>query len=797
MTFSVEPRRGLAVILLLFVLVAGIYSVTTPAFEAPDEIWHMAFVQHVASGQGLPVSAPQTTALWRQQGVQSPLYYLAAAGLTAWVATFRESAVDQRDFPALYARANPHAAIGRPDAAANRNYLIHHDTDRSGPGESWPWRGSILALHLVRFFSILLGALTIWATYQTLALIVGAQPALLGAALVAFIPQFVFISAAASNDNAINALAALVLWRVVHLVAAPVGQTTALRLKPFIILGILLGLALLAKLSSLGLVAVTGLAVLIVAWRRRSGRTLIAGGLALAAPALAISGWWFARNWLLYHDPLAWNIWQANILLRVAPADWRTILGELESLERSFWGLFGWLNLPYPAWVYTALRGLEIVIGLGLLLALWQAIWGLQQSSAAMPHASPMPSPSTPVTVHATDRRRRAVDIAPALILLFLWLSLLIFSWLRFMVIAPAAQGRYFFPAAPTLGLLLLVGLRGLNSRMGWLAAGGLFLLSVATPFTLLAPAYRPPPSLETANLAPLQVNLGTAFAIEGVAATSGQVQPGDVATVTVRWRALAPDARDYSIFIHLVSHDGLTVAQTDTMPGDGLLPTSQWTPGQAYTEAYQVHIPATAYTPDQAHWAVGLYDFAAGQRLPVTLLVPDADSRVAADSLIFGEVTLVPPAGAAPNALHIAFLDHITLAGYSLSSRLLLPGEPLTVTLYWQARGPVAGAYTTFVHLLGPPAPNPGGSLTQGSDWQTFGGHDGVPQPATSAWTAGHIITDTHLLTVSEQAPPGVYQLEIGLYTQPDFDRLSLVSAPGAEGADRLLLGGLRVVSR
>ncbi|MBK6429236.1 DUF2142 domain-containing protein [Candidatus Amarolinea dominans] len=780
MIFSVEPRRGLAVILLLFVLVAGNYSVTTPAFEAPDEIWHMAFVQHVASGQGLPVSAPQTTALWRQQGVQSPLYYLAAAGLTAWVATFRESAVDQSDFPTLYARANPHAAIGQPDAVANRNYLIHHDTDRSGPGEAWPWRGSILALHLVRFFSILLGALAIWATYQTLALIVGAQPALLGAALVAFIPQFVFISAAASNDNAINALAALVLWRVVHLVAAPVGQTTALRLKPFVILGILLGLALLTKLSSLGLVAVTGLALLIVAWRRRSGRTLIAGGLALAAPAVAISGWWFVRNWLLYRDPLAWNIWQANILLRVAQADWRTILGEMQSLERSFWGLFGWLNLPYPTWVYTALRGLEIVIGLGLLLALWQARAARRKPSAVAPN--------------------RPATFLPSLLpsfLLMLWLALLIFSWLRFMVIAPAAQGRYFFPAAPTLGLLLLMGLRGLHGRLGWLVASGLFLLSALTPFALIAPAYRPPPSIGAANLAALQVNLGTAFAIEGVAATSGQVQPGDVATVTVRWRALAPNARDYSIFIHLVSNDGLTVAQTDTMPGAGLLPTSQWTPGQTYTEAYQVHIPATTYTPDQAHWAVGLYDHATGQRLPVMLMVPGADSRVAADSLIFGAVALVPQAGAAPNAMDIAFLDHITLVGYSLSSRLLLPGDPLTVTLYWQARGPVASDYTTFVHLLGPPAPNPGGSLTQGSDWQTFGGHDGVPQPATRAWAAGDIITDTHTLAVSAQARPGVYQLEIGLYTQPDFDRLSLVSAPGAEGADRLLLGGLRVVSR
>ena len=39
----------------------------------------------------------------------------------------------------------------------NRNYLIHHSD------EGWPWRGSILALHIARFFSILLGAVTLWA----------------------------------------------------------------------------------------------------------------------------------------------------------------------------------------------------------------------------------------------------------------------------------------------------------------------------------------------------------------------------------------------------------------------------------------------------------------------------------------------------------------------------------------------------------------------------------------------------------------------------------------------------------
>ena len=265
----------------------------------------------------------------------------------------------------------------------------------------------------------------------------------------------------------------------------------------------------------------------------------------------------------------AWNVWQANILLRVAPADWRTILGEMESLERSFWGLFGWLNLPYPTWIYVMLRALEILMGVGLLLALvgWRRTRDDKKSVADG-------------TLHQEHGTHSALcTLHSALFVLLLWLALLIFSWLRFMVIAPAAQGRYFFPAAPTLALLLVAALqpnrrlpdlrfslvRAVSHNVGWLVAAGLFLLSVMTPFALIAPAYRPPPSASAANLTPLQAHLGAAFAIAGVAATPERVQPGDVVTVTVSWRALTPDVHDYSVFVHLLSPDGLTIAQTDT----------------------------------------------------------------------------------------------------------------------------------------------------------------------------------------------------------------------------------------
>ncbi len=754
-SFLPHSPRSLWLLLGSFVLLASIYSIVVPPFETPDEIWHVAFVQHVASGQGLPISEANTQALWRQQGVQAPGYYLAAAGLTAWI--------DQGDFPQIYARANPHAAIGRADVTENRNYLIHH------ADEAWPWRGSILALHITRFFSILLGAVTLWGVYQTLALLVAAPAALFGTAFIAFIPQFVFISAAASNDNAINALATLVLWRLVALVSIPAvprrgrrqtSSEAAHRMAPFFLLGVLLGLALLAKLSALALVALTGLAVLLAAWRSRSWRLLIAGGLAVAAPALLIAGWWYLRNWQLYGDPLAWNVWQENILLRVARAGWATILGEMESLERSFWGLFGWVNVPFPAWVYTLFRGITILLAVGLLLA---ALRWLVRS-------------------RRLDWRWAGAG------LLMLWLALLTISWLRFMRIAPAAQGRYFFPAASSLALLMATGVSGfgstrwprLASLVGWLVVAVLAVLSVVAPFRIIRPAYQPPPDLVSAaaDSPPLRADFWGEFAVLNAMAAPSTVAPGDTATVTVTWQALAPGPTDYSVFAHLVDEAGLTVAQVDTMPGGGLLPTSQWAPGQTRTESYRVQIPSTAYAPNRGRWAVGLYDHRTGQRVPLQAATQPSED----DALVFGDVVVEARSGDVPNPIRVDFLDNVSLVGYSFGDRTLSPGDLFTVTLVWQARGPVAVDYTTFAHVLDEAG-------------QMRGGHDAVPTPPSSAWQPGEKIVDVHTFTVSPDAPAGLYQVEVSLYTQPDLNRLALVRSAGAEGADRVLLGPLRVI--
>jgi hypothetical protein len=164
-----------------------------------------------------------------------------------------------------------------------------------------------------------------------------------------------------------------------------------------------------------------------------------------------------------------------------------------------------------------------------------------------------------------------------------------------------------------------------------------------------------------------------------------------------------------------------------------------------------------------------------------LTAAAPGVETRD--DQILFGDVTLAPAPGPAPNPLAIDFLDNITLLGYSLSTRRLQPGDPLAVTLYWQARGPVSGQYTTFAHLLD-------------AAGQTRGGHDAPPEPATNAWQPGEVIVDEHPFTVASDAPPGVYQIEASLYTWPDLDRLMLAQSEGAEGADRVFLGQVQVTA-
>ena len=170
----------------------------------------------------------------------------------------------------------------------------------------------------------------------------------------------------------------------------------------------------------------------------KAGRTALRGrrmGLAVSLPALAIGGWWYVRNWALYRDPLAWNVWQANILLA-----WARPIGALSSASYQPGALLlGPVRLAESALSGLALHSLPRDRDrprAGAAASVVRALVGLARRARPRPDAGPAPR-------------------------CCLWLALLAFSWVRFMRIAPTAQGRYFFPAAPFLALLMILGLQG------------------------------------------------------------------------------------------------------------------------------------------------------------------------------------------------------------------------------------------------------------------------------------------------------------------------------------------------
>jgi len=67
--------------------------------------------------------------------------------------------------------------------------------------------------------------------------------------------------------------------------------------------------------------------------------------------------------------------------------------------------------------------------------------------------------------------------------------------------------------------------------------------------------------------------------------------------------------------------------------------------------------------------------------------------------------------------------------------------------------------------------------------------------QAPTSTWREGQLIPDLYELEVVANAPAGVYDLEIGMYTA-DGKRLSILGEGGRAQGTRILLGKVRILA-
>jgi hypothetical protein len=127
---------------------------------------------------------------------------------------------------------------------------------------------------------------------------------------------------------------------------------------------------------------------------------------------------------------------------------------------------------------------------------------------------------------------------------------------------------------------------------------------------------------------------------------------------------------------------------------------------------------------------------------------------------------------------------NQIALVGYALEGRTVGPGEEIHLTLYWEALAEMERDYTVFTHVIG----------ERDRIWAQV---DSQPQGGaapTSTWSRGQILVDEYHLLVEPDTPPGVYDIEVGLYLAATGERLGLLDEAGHWTDSRVLLTKVRV---
>ena len=736
-TSNLKPPT-LNLIIFAFLILGVIYSLATPPLEASDEFKHYPYTQYVQTHRDLPVLDPETCLAspddcpWLQDGGQPPAYYTLMAAVTSWI--------DTSDLPEVR-WTNWHAFIGNPAQVCNKNLVIHLPER-----ERFPWHGSVLAIHFIRFLTLGFGVGTIALTYLLARDLFPDRPdlALGAAALTAFNPMFIFVNAAVNNDAMAAFVGCLNLLLFVRLVRD--GLQGPLPLWRYGLVGLTVGLFLLTKLSGLAALILLAFLLAWVSLRRRSLRPLLVGLSIVVGVAMLLSGWWFLRNWQLYGDPTALNVFVAIQGRRAGAPTLRDWLDEFGTFRWTYWGLFGAVNVMAPRWVYTFFDLLSLVGLAGLL------IWIVRRRKIT--HSPPSILHSPPSILHS-------LWWLPALWAAILFISVLRWTWIYF-----SFQGRLVFPDISGISTLLMLGLRQWVPRryrpaltMG--LAASLFAIAAVIPFVSILPAYARPEPLTRADV-PAEarvepVEMGGGIRVVGWELPPQTVRTGENVEVVVYWEAVAPDGKDYVSFARLLGRGYGLAGQINRRPACGMVPTSLWQPGQVWRDPYRVPVAENTSAPSRLRVEVGLYDPQAGETLGVV--------RV-------GEAKLAPPevAPVVAHPLEVDLADGVTLRGYDLSATIAAPGEVITLTLYWEARARPSTDYQVFVHLVGE-GPEP---VAQGDGPPLLGDYP------TTMWAPGEVIADPHPVALPADLPSGRYRLLVGMYDLETLARLARLDGGG-----------------
>ena len=408
-------RQLLFFAILITYCVAGTrYAAITPPWQAPDEPAHYNYIRYLAQQPDFP----ELTARCYDQTYLNQLRF--------------------HKFPPELSVANICYEFHQPPLY----YILSEPFFVLGDG-------LLLAARLV---SVLLGAGVVTITYFISSTIFPEQPTIsLGAmAFVAFVPMHVAILASVNND----ALAELIFAAILLVLVRRLRRTDAPTLGQNAALGILLGLALITKMTIYIAVPLTALVLLISAVQNGfTWQNLVLPAAAVFGIALLIALPWYIRNAMLYSnlDILGLGRHDDVVVGQLRTGEFISEVGLVAYAQtfatttfHSFWGQFGWMAVPMDGRTYRLLALLSFLALSGLLLF---TVDQLQQRSTV-----------------SLLRRQWAMLAVLALSIVFTGLA---YGWYNLSFVQ--FQGRYLFSSIIPLGIFFALGLHSvLEIRRRW-----------------------------------------------------------------------------------------------------------------------------------------------------------------------------------------------------------------------------------------------------------------------------------------------------------------------------------------
>ncbi len=744
---AIQSHRLVTAILIGYVALAFGFSVANPIYESTDELHHFRYIRYIQQFGQLPEQRADQP---RIQAHHPPLYYLIAALATSWIAPDRD---------ALYEPIpNPYFGYRQWEINNdNKNHYLH------SADEAWPYRGVVLMVHVARWVNVILGAIMVWVTYRIGLAIFPARKfvAASAAAIVAFNPQFLFMSGAVNNDVIAGLSGSILLLLGLNLIRY--GLTTRRALG----LGVAFGLALMAKFNLAFALPLIELALVIAIWPQRDWRGFLKANVVLIGCVAVIAGWWFVRNLQLYGEPT--GVQRMNELWggRDPRTSFWLAVSEIPYAWTSLWGRFGYGQIPLPDSIYLGALAVTLIGLVGLIVMLL--------------------------------RRKRifnAIQIKQISLVSFsaILFAAALFGYMLSSTAGP--MGRFYFPGLSAFGLLLALGLmqvlkevriQNTEYRIQYAIPAVAVSLALVAFSGYFIPAYAAPTILVESQLKitqPINVTFDGKAELLGAEIDRTDAQPGDPIRVTLYWRALAPMDQSYVEFVHLIDREGIIVAQRDTWPGRGMYPTVVWQPGKLFADTMSINVPDGAYAPNDAVIQVGLYD-AQDQRLTA---IDAAGQSIDQNAVTLSQVAIAPHAGERPNAMRVNFGNKVELIGYEMfpQERSIFAGEAITVTLYWRNRGSFEADYSVFLNALRPslrPSAVDSSKPIRGSF-------------STATWQPGQVITDVRVLMFPPTAKPGQLDIEVGWFL-PMASRLGVLADDGHVLDSRQLLSPIRIRER